>query len=389
MIQDLALRDLDLWLESVELDEIKAIQLPLKKLSLWNMRHVMETEEKYLALLGCFVVTLEELEIRGHYPDSVYEMIFKKFHKLKVLTININHAPKENTFYHNLRPNPLIQKLFIIGSRETNRQSLEGFIGNMPNLDTLVMETREVSNELLIFVSNNLHKLKTLSMETLWGTTVEDVCIPSLTILSVKETTELKQQDWQLIVKAFPNVVKFSVENVEISAAFELHNFTILTKGWKDLNHLKFGSGFITSKRILNQPLLNCKNFKKIEIPETAFGLKQAQKRQLKHFKIYGVQLTINQEDIIPFVEFRSLWSNEKVVADLYQNEWNEDDDDMMVMQIFDDIAMPLFFRDSDDSEDENYFDGGLFFRDSYDSEDENYFDGEMLNMNYGYPNLD
>lgn len=308
MIQELAVRDLSLNHYLCDLKVIKAVQFPLKKLSLWKLRDAVRDEEKLLAFLENFVDTLEFLELRGHYPNSVYEMIFKKFLKLKVLKVGMNQTPKNDEFYHNLRPNQSIQKFIIIDSEKATEKSIEGFIGNLPNIETLVMGTENVSNNLLVFISNNLPKLKSLNLNTIKGHMIERVCIGSVTSLRVKKTGELEPNDWKLSVKAFPNVNEFSIEKVWAKDALSDRMFNIFTKGWKMLNHLKFGHGFKAVKRIFNQLLRNCKDFKTFELIETNFDHENNQKVLLKDFNKDGLRLIVHSEDSEPFSVTCDFW---------------------------------------------------------------------------------
>lgn len=87
-LEALALRDLDFEDTSISMDTIDQIQFPLKKLSMYRLIEAFGSEKNLLAFLNKFVDTLEELEIGSNmFPESVYEMIFKKFLKLRSLTV--------------------------------------------------------------------------------------------------------------------------------------------------------------------------------------------------------------------------------------------------------------------------------------------------------------
>lgn len=329
-LQELALRDINLSFGEMSVDEIKEISFHLKRLSLRLLHNAFEDEQKLIELLNKTAGTLEELELKGKFPDSIFELIFRKLLKLKVVSVSLKNLPKENVFYHNLRPNPSVKKLIVHAMSLENQKSFEGFIGNLPNIDTLVMcAVHQIPQPLMIFISNNLLKLERLHFEFIDGKMFKHVRIHSVKTISVRKMKDLIPQDWKNFVKAFPNVEKFSVEIVGDKISLNDRMFNIFTKGWNNLSHLNLGKGFIANKRIFNQLLSNCKRIKTVEIPKSAFEQKEEsiQSKMLSNFKKDGLRLIIHEDDEI-FNIFTGgdsgLWTSEEAEIDFF----DEDDDD-------------------------------------------------------------
>ena len=212
-LKELELRFTDLGLEKITLDTIKKIQFPLKKLSLWGAEWGLKnsSEDKLLTLLSNFVDTLEELELRGGLPDSVYVMIFNNFRKLRVLNINTSSAPRDKVFYHYVQLNLSVKKLTLYGEYKENQQAIKGLVGNLPNVEELFVH-EVVSEEFLQFISRNLVKLKSLHVEKFTDENIKTCCIKSLKSLSIENAEKFWNEEWwDSLFKAFPNIENFAV----------------------------------------------------------------------------------------------------------------------------------------------------------------------------------
>lgn len=211
-LKELELRWTDLGLEKVSLETVKKIKFPLKKLTLWSAvwEFTQGNEEKLLELLSNFADTLEELVLRGSLPDSVYLLIFNNFFKLKILNINSTSAPRDKSFYHNLHVNTSVQKLVLYGEYEKNQQAVEGIVGNLPNINHLLVH-EVVSEEFLMFISNNLLRLKSLHVQKFIDKVIKQVQIKSLKSLSIEDAAKFWNEEWwDSLFKAFPNIENFA-----------------------------------------------------------------------------------------------------------------------------------------------------------------------------------
>ena len=246
---------------------INEINFPLKKLALNKLKNFLRSEENSLKFLERFVDTLEELELGSTFPASVYEMIFMKFKKLKVLDVSLTHAPKEETFYHNLRPNVSVKKLVIRDLLTKNEQKFQGFIGNLPNVESLTIIKSSLTKEAMQFISNNLQKLEELDMNTLEGSPFKDVVLSNIKSLRINYLKTVSIEDWHAICLSLPNIQNFLVKNVLQMSSLSAPSFRIFSQGWKNLTNIDLGSGFIPSERIFTVLLRNTNNLKTVSIP--------------------------------------------------------------------------------------------------------------------------
>lgn len=383
------MRGIDLSFGEMSVDEVKEIPFHLKRLSLRWLNNAFRDEQKLIELLNKTAGTLEELELEGKFTDSVLELIFRKFLKLKVVSVDLKFWPTENVFYHNLRPNPSVRKLIVHGISFENQKSFEGLIGNLPNIDTLVMcASNKIPQPFMIFISNNLLKLNNFHFEFIDGQMFEHVRIHSVKFISVHKMENLSPKDWKSFVKAFPNVETFSVEIVDDKTSLNVRIFDIFTKGWSNLSHLKLGLGFIANKSIFKKLLSNCKLIKTVEMPKSAFEQKREsiQSKMLSNFKKDGLRLIIHEDDKIANIFTggdKSLWTNEEAEIDFYDDDDSEESTggengfNWRLMEQM--LHAPLFVNDSSDDE------GFLY----YDSDDEMHAWNENLPVYYGDDNFE
>lgn len=380
-LEELALRDMDFDGTSISVEKIQEMKFPLKKLSLHQQTSLFQTDENLLAFLYNFVGTLETLDIAGNFPDEAYEMIFKDFSKLKSLVVYINRAPISETFYQSLHANSSIKKLHIKAYRDIYQKAVEGFIGNLPNIESLVLDMENVPQSLIQFVSNNLPKINDLRVRQTKASMLKNVRIGTLKTLTITSMYTHSSKDWKALVKAFHNIETLTIVSCVDSASLNDEMFNIFTKSLPRLSHLKLGRGFTVIKpRVFNQMKNNCKNLKRVEIVEDAFkSKKDVMEKVLANFKRDGLQLVVypmDKSNRIFDEGSDSLWNKEEVAIafDDSDSDVSDDDDDSDFLD-----------EDSDDFGGLGNFLGFLhslehqFVSDS-DNEDDIYFDsdGEM-----------
>jgi hypothetical protein len=344
-LEELALREMDFEETTISVEKIKDMKFPLKKLSLHQQTSLFQNDENLLAFLLNFTGSLETLDIAGNFPEEAYEMIFKDFSKLKSLVVYINRAPIDETFYHSLRANTSIKKLQIKAFRDKFQKSVEGFIGNLPNIESLVLDMENVPQSLFQFISNNLPKLNELRVRQTKQSMLKNVRVGTVKTLTITSMYSHSAEDWKALVKAFPNIENLTVVSCLDSDSLNDRMFNIFTKSLPRLSHLNLGSGFSAIKRrVFNQMLNNCKNLKRVEIVENAFKLsKDIQNKVLCDFKRDGLQLVVHplEESNRIFDEGSdNLWSKEEVAMEF--NDSDSDDSD-------DDESLDYLTEDSDD----------------------------------------
>lgn len=369
VLTELALRNVSF---TEDLEKVDAIKFRLKKLSLRKVNLSLDSDENILKFMKKFENTLEELELRNsNVSENFYEMIFKDFQKLKSLKADFKGAPKIDSFYHNLRQNNSIKQLVIYIKSAKDLKSVEGFIGKLPNITDLVLEGYEdLPTSLLLFISNNLLKLESLTLNSIKGKMLTSVRVTTLKSLYIKRLPALQSDDWKKIVKAFPSIEKLSIRRVTNEASVSDKMFNIITKALKNLTHVQIGYGFVAVKRIFNQLLGNCKNLKVVEILENAFFSHKPNKEAImKDFKREGLKFYIyspNEMEHV-FTDYIDLWSSEKEAEDYDDSE----DDSDLENQVDVGALLALMMN----------FQNGFPFDNSGSDNDDIYFDsdGEML----------
>lgn len=128
-LEELAICGASIYSDGIDVNKIKAMKFPLKRLALHKMGNFLGSEANTLMFLDQFTDTLEEFELGNKFEMSVYEMIFKKLKKLKVLSICLSSAPAGRDFYRKLRANTSIKKLIVNDFDGTYVDQLQGIIG--------------------------------------------------------------------------------------------------------------------------------------------------------------------------------------------------------------------------------------------------------------------
>lgn len=365
VLKELALRNLGF---SGDLEKTDGVKFRLQKLSLRKVTSLSDDDENIQMFVKKFDKTLEELElVNNRFSEDFYKMIFKDFQKLKVLKVDLKGAPNIDSFYHNLRQNNSIKQLIIQIKSSKDLEAAEGFIGNLPKITDLVLEGEDdIPQSLLLFISNNLLMLQSLTLNSIKGPMMSSIRITSLKSLYIKNLPALRSEDWKQIIKALPNVEKLSIKRVTDAASLNDRNFNIITKKLKNLTHVQIGYGFVAIKRIFNQLLNNCKNLKIVEILEDAFVSAKPNKEAIvKDFKRDGLKFYIfspNQMHNV-FTNYIDLWSGEKAAENYDDSDDDESDLENQGYEVGAILALVMNFQngiplDSSDSEnDDIYFD--------------------------------
>lgn len=79
----------------VDKQKIQDIKIPLRNLSLRNLKNPFQNDENLVEFLSGFEDTLEELDVEKLKVDKVIELIFSKFHKLKTLRMRSDDVSKK------------------------------------------------------------------------------------------------------------------------------------------------------------------------------------------------------------------------------------------------------------------------------------------------------
>lgn len=292
-LKELAIRNCGSTLNENNYEKLQAIKSPLKKLAIHKHDNLFGSERNLLLFVDKFVDSLEELDIGSSFSASFYEMIFNKFRKLKTLRVDIDGTSNVGAFCKNLRQNPSIQKLIVYGHKLEVLKSIQGIIGNVPNLQSLVLENCDLSKELMTFIGKNLRKLKELQVRNISDESFDGICVPSLKTISIMKLKSNETQ-WTSITLALPSIEVFKVHSCE-----ELLNemVNIISKGWPRLKHFTFGYGFIASEGTFNLLLRNCKFLETVEICEKTFKSETEKEEILENSKRDGLRFVIHSTD--------------------------------------------------------------------------------------------
>lgn len=272
--------DFDIWMISTNVETVKSICFPLKRLCISGNKQ--ETEAKLLLFLSKFTETLEELQLENRLPDFVYEMIFKKFIKLRTLQIQTDLMPTEDNFFQYLQPNLSVRKLIVNNWYMYKSMPLQGLIGKLPNIETLVVKNSEgggrESPGFMAFISSHLRKLKNLELANASPKFFNGVNIPSLksiTITRLYLNDRLPNLgDCKTMICGMPNIEYFSVysdSRHKTNPCSQQFMFRAISAGWTHLRHIKLRE-FQTRKEFY-EVLIKCKKLKTVEIDRWAFNL--------------------------------------------------------------------------------------------------------------------
>lgn len=258
--------------DDIEICNLSAITAPLKNLSIRQLQKPFKSDANFLEFLNRFALTLKELDVgewilKFPIPSSAIEVIFNKFHNLKVLRLHLDAFPNDPKFYAGLHSNPSIHTLIIVTkNNQAENQALFGVVSKLPNITTLVLNSIELSKEVLTFISTNCANLKTLQLKSMSGFQFKHLRLPHLVNLSICTLRDMNPRHWKDFVRSLRNIESLSIHTCHDEDSLNTIAFNIFTKGLTNIKHLSFYYGFNPVKRHFNQMIKNCKNLQSIRI---------------------------------------------------------------------------------------------------------------------------
>lgn len=328
VLEHMALRNLGLTGVVKQMEDVK---FNLKKLSLRKVTSLLDDDDNIRQFVEKFYETLEELELMNNkLSENFHAMIFESLGKLEVLKADLRGAPKPAVFYKSLRKNNSVKQCILRVKSSGNLNAAKGFLTNLPKIQDLTLEGEKYAPQsLLRFISHKLPMLQKLTINSIKGSMMSSIRIESLKSLYVRKLPALRTDEWKKIVRALPNVEKFSIKKLTSRLSLRAKNISIITKQLTKLRHFQIGSGFVVSHCFFKQLLKNCRNLRIVEILEDAFDSDALTKETiLKEFKRTGVQCYIfplNQIDGV-FTEFKDLWTNQSFVESDDEIDFNNTD---------------------------------------------------------------
>lgn len=336
--------------EEIEKQKLANINIPLRNLSMFYLTSPMQNNENFSTFLNLFANSLTELDFGKVKPQptpEVYEIIFKKFHKVKTLRVCLSSAPDDNDFYSKLQNNPAVTKLIICEERSSKYQkALFGFLSKLPNLETLVIKSDMINKEVLQFIATNCTNLKALAVTKIPSSSLEGIRMPNLESLSLCSLKLMSTETWKNFIRSFKNLKSLSIHRSD-EVTLNDRTFNIFTKSLTKLKHLMFGEGFVAIKRVFNQMKSNCKNLQTVELLKKSFKEPGLYERVLRDFKKDGLRF-ICYNDLKVCEEFdndfgTAFWkTNEEFDVDFddyeesYEDEEGSDSDSDDIYDFFD-----------------------------------------------------
>lgn len=258
-LQELVLFGLDFSDSIVTEEHIVKMNFPLKRLTLEKQTNFMSGESNALAFLERFSDTLEHLELYSHFERSFYALVFKNFRRLRSLQLSSENLPKDENFYKTLPIVASVKRLAVCMNSNEDEQFVQGIIGNLPNVETLIIEGPIQGNSFLKFVSNNLLKLKSLGIHKLGGNLFQDVkMFLSLRKVTLLQWVHISDENWNKMLVAMPNVQQLTIRNT--SNMLNETKFDALTRSWIQLRVLNLGLNFKPTAQMFKNLLTRCPN---------------------------------------------------------------------------------------------------------------------------------
>ena len=274
-LNDLMLNNIDFSTLNVEMS---SIALPLKKLSLINVRHLVESEDEMIEFMDWNCRQLEELQITSNlgFAETFYNSIFNDLGKLQVLDVDARYAPHNAAFYQTQSQNVSVKKLiiryfnhnieeplrlnlvnFVIVGHQNHQIALDGLLTNLPSLETLIVYGQCNTNQSLISISNTLQNLKQLEIRFSGANLFNDVSIPSLKGIHFNWASNLCDIDWQEVARAVPNV-----DTIWLGDGMQVKTeiLELVTSALMNINTLYLGRNFKAEKSKFELIFNNCKN---------------------------------------------------------------------------------------------------------------------------------
>jgi hypothetical protein len=328
----------------IQTEKLQTINIPLKNLSLQSLKVAFKGPENVMAFLNRFTLTLEELNL-GKFspplPEGAYEIIFSKFHRLKLLRVNTEKAPKDVLFYGRLQSNPSVTKLIIDDTKLENKIAIQTFLEKLPNIETLIINSESINGELLNFINTQCSNLKHLAVKKFFNitSTLHRLRMDNVVSLTVCEMKYVSPESWKKFHRTFCNLESLSIHETD-EVTLNSQNFNIFTKGLKKIKHFLFGAGFKAVKRVFNQMLKNCKQLQSVEVFESSFGGDSNLMDKIKYdFKMPGLRfICYDTEDHEICKDFDhkfgvTFWRHRREspysdTCELTDDEFNSDDDE-------------------------------------------------------------
>lgn len=245
--------------------EVEITSPALKKLSL-----AFPGDDLMMSILEKVKDSVEELAIEKQASAHIFEYIFKNFHKLKQLELNLDEIPTVAPGV--LRPMPGVKKLILRSENQLHDRAYP-FIGSLPNIETLVLDSPtsldDDSNPFLSFVAVNLPKLSVLEMQSVGNSTFKDLTMPSLRALLIHGLT-VKGDGLKSITQCCANITKLAVESPFFLSHHSNPLILTLADDLKKLQWIYLGSGFDASEQILDHVFENLSDLKSFTLMEDA-----------------------------------------------------------------------------------------------------------------------
>lgn len=366
-LETMALRNINDDIENsnlFEYDVSKNIRFKLKQLSIDIFGEDVSID--YLtAFLQKHEDSLEDLEIGKSFGDAIYEFSFARFTNLKRLTINADKIPTDSRFYNRLRPNLSVKKLIIRGKHKAF--TTKEIFGQFPNIETLVIneqnpdnEEMNMSNELMIFMSNNLNNLKHLVIPKLpLNIVVDTLKFPALKSFHVERMTQ--KTDWTTFIQSNPTIERLSFRWMMFPNIITDVEYEIIAKSLPNLQHLTLGSGITDYKGTLTNIAQNCRSLKVLQMLNFLDNsLKPMEVLNQRDEEGLRISFYTYETDKLTFPEEEHLWSNEmkRKLFDTDEDDSTSGDstgseDDWQENWNSDDEVMDIYENSSDNSEDE------------------------------------
>lgn len=330
------------------------IRCLLKKLSIIPTRD----DEVFLSWMDALKDSLEALDIAGFLSLSTYAFLFETLRKLQLLKLNAESLPMmEDKSGKKLKPN-LNVKTLILYSKHGCDNNVESFIGNLPNLESLVLKCDlqgNDSNRLMTFISNNLTKLCLLEIRSLDDGTFKNVNIPTLRKLHIHYyggEDQITGDGLETIAINCPNIKQLSIEHILDSFRLLANEILIITTNLKKLQRLYIGDGFVASQETFNH-FRNHPELKLIMMMKNALD---EDSTMINDITQNGPQIMLLEKPAHIFRTDFNLWENEDVDIGVYSDEddhslFSVDDNEL---DDFDDAENWYDGYDDDDS-DENF----------------------------------
>lgn len=247
--------------------KVKKYKFKLKKLSVdfkfWGSDSSID--DAFIDFLGHHESTLEDLETDKNLSEPILEFIMKRM-KIKRLIIDASRLPESPLFYNTIRPNQHLETLHVKGT--LNKYDVaRGLLCIYPAIKQLTVTEwdREVINDTLIYMANNLKNLQILEVPTLTFDTPE-LPIPTLKTLYVDFVDDVTQ--WQTFLMNNPSIETLIVKWMTNRNTFTYEIIDAITTRLQNLKHVKFGAYFRPTARILNMMSRNCPSLRLLELFE-------------------------------------------------------------------------------------------------------------------------